>query len=46
MGYWSRFRDRVKGRMEDFLKPGTAGLKDHSMDRYEDHVRKALTSSA
>ena len=46
MGYWRRFLDRVKGRMEDFLKPGTDGLKDHSMSRYVQHIEKALSSGA
>jgi hypothetical protein len=36
--------DRVAGRIEDFLKPGTAGLKDHSMIRYVAHIENVLKS--
>lgn len=32
--------------MEDFFKPGTDGLKDHSMSRYVAHIEKALKSRA
>ncbi len=46
MSFWNSFLDRVKGRMEDFLEPGTDGLKDHSMELYEGHIEKALTASA
>ena len=35
---WKNFLKRVKGqiegRIDDFLKPGTDGLKDHGMARY------------
>ena len=44
MGFWNKFLDRVTGRMEDFLKPGTDGLKDHSMSLYVQHIEKTLTS--
>ncbi|MFQ5527671.1 MAG: hypothetical protein ACE5GX_15595 [Thermoanaerobaculia bacterium] len=37
-GPWKRFRNRVKGQIEgrvkDFLKPGTDGLKDHGIKKY------------
>lgn len=46
MGFWNRFLDRVTGRMEDFLEPGTDGLKDHSMSLYVQHIENALTSGA
>jgi triacylglycerol lipase len=46
ISFWRLFQDRIKGRMEDFLKPGTDGLKDHSMLRYVAHIEKALTSGA
>lgn len=32
--FWFRFLDSVKGRVEDFLKPGTDGIKDHDMKEY------------
>jgi triacylglycerol lipase len=42
---WKRFLVRVKGqavgRIKDFLKPGTDGLKDHGIKRYV----KALTGT-
>ena len=46
MGSWYRFLDRVKGRWEDFLTPGTDGLKDHMMSRYEKHIENALEPAA
>ena len=46
MGFWKSFLDRVSGRIEDFLKPGTDGLKDHSMGDYVQHIENALKSSA
>ena len=45
-GFWHRFLDRVTGRIEDFLKPGTDGLKDHSMSLYVHHIENALKSGA
>ncbi len=42
---WSRFLDRVKGRADDFLKPGTDGLKDHSMGLYLAYIGNALLSA-
>lgn len=45
MSFWDSFLDRVKGRMEDFLKPGTDGLKDHGMEHYEGHIEKALMAT-
>jgi triacylglycerol lipase len=44
IGFWDRFLERVKGRMEDFLRPGTDGLKDHAMKHYVEHIGNALTS--
>lgn len=46
IGFWDKFLERVTGRMEDFFKPGTDGLKDHSMSRYVAHIEKALKSGA
>jgi triacylglycerol lipase len=31
---WYRLLDSVEGRIEDLGKPGTDGIKDHSMDTY------------
>jgi triacylglycerol lipase len=42
INFWRLFQNRVKGRLEDFLKPGTDGLKDHSMRLYVAHIEKAL----
>ncbi|MEQ1680973.1 MAG: lipase family protein [Nitrospira sp.] len=44
INFWDRFLERVKGRMEDFLKPGSDGLKDHSMRHYVEHIGSALKS--
>ena len=46
ISFWDRFLERVKGRMEDFLRPGTDGLKDHSMKHYVEHIENALKSGA
>lgn len=40
MSRWYRLLDSVKGRIDDFLKPGTDGLKDHFMDNYLDNLEK------
>lgn len=32
--FWNAFLDRVRGRIEDLGKPGTDGIKDHSMAKY------------
>ncbi|KPK24015.1 MAG: hypothetical protein AMK69_16800 [Nitrospira bacterium SG8_3] len=32
--FWNTFVNRVQGRIEDLGKPGTDGIKDHSMARY------------
>ena len=44
IGFWHRFLDRVTGRIEDFLDPGSDGLKDHSMVHYVHHIENAVKS--
>jgi triacylglycerol lipase len=44
IGMWQKFLDRISGRMEDFLEPGSDGLKDHSMDLYEGYLATAVTA--
>lgn len=34
--------DRVKGRLDDLLKPGTDGIKDHAMVRYLNNLIRLL----
>jgi len=34
--------DRLKGRIEDFLEPGTDGIKDHAMANYATNLMKLL----
>ena len=34
--------DRVKGRIDDLLKPGTDGMKDHAMTRYIKNLVRLL----
>jgi triacylglycerol lipase len=46
ISFWDRFLERVKGRMEDFLRPGTDGLKDHSMRHYVEHLESAVKTGA
>lgn len=37
-GPWRTLRDRIAGRIADLGKPGTDGVKDHSIDRYVELV--------
>ena len=46
ISFWNQFLDRVKGRMEDFLRPGTDGLKDHGMRHYLEHLAQAVKPTA
>ena len=46
ISFWERFLERVKGRMEDFLRPGTDGLKDHGMKHYLEHIGNAIKPRA
>jgi triacylglycerol lipase len=41
ISWWNRFLDRMHGRIEDILEWGTDGIKDHSMERYVEHLKKA-----
>ena len=36
--FWNNFLDRVLGRIADLGKPGTDGIRDHSMTRYMKHL--------
>ena len=38
--WWYRLLDSVDGRIEDLGKPGTDGIKDHSMDKYQKWLDK------
>lgn len=38
--YWNKFLDRLQGRIDDFLVPGTEGMKDHFMNRYETNLER------
>lgn len=42
ISWWEKLVDRMKGRIEDLLKPGTDGLKDHFMANYVACLEKAL----
>ncbi|MEB3293183.1 MAG: lipase family protein [Synechococcales bacterium] len=43
--FWLQFLDRMQGRADDFLKPGTDGIKDHRIDGYIDVLAKNLNQS-
>ncbi len=45
ISFWNQFLDRVKGRMEDFLRPGSDGLKDHGLKHYVEHIGNAIKLS-
>jgi triacylglycerol lipase len=42
MPWYSKLWDGVKGRFSDLLKPGTDGIKDHSMDQYVECLKKNI----
>jgi len=42
ISWWDKVVDRLEGRIEDLLKPGTDGLKDHFMARYVACLEKAV----
>jgi triacylglycerol lipase len=46
ISFWERFLDCVKGRMEDFLAPGSDGLKDHGMRHYVEYIANAIKPRA
>ena len=46
LGWWEKLKDRLQGRWEDLLKPGTDGIKDHDMERYLAHLEKAKAAAA
>ncbi len=41
ISWWDKVQDRLLGRIDDFLKPGTDGIKDHSMKKYVKNLKKA-----
>lgn len=41
ISWWDIIADRVHGRIEDLLKPGTDGIKDHAIDNYVKFLEKA-----
>lgn len=41
LGFWSKLADALSGRLKDLLRPGTDGIKDHSMARYLENLEKA-----
>lgn len=44
-GFWTKLISRAKGRVDDLFKPGTAGVHDHNMNLYIDHVQAAALKS-
>lgn len=46
ISFWDQFLERIKGRVEDLLRPGTDGLKDHAMRRYVEHIENAIKPAA
>lgn len=45
IGWWNRFLDIMRGRIEDILEWGTDGVKDHDMKEYVRLVKQALNKS-
>lgn len=45
VSWWNRFLDRVKGRLDDFTKLHSDGIKDHSMDTYLACLKKNYSES-
>ena len=44
ISWWDKVVDRLEGRIEDLLKPGSDGLKDHFMAHYVACLEKAVGS--
>lgn len=42
--WWEKLLDRMNGRIEDLLEPGTDGLRDHAMANYIAGLTKAKTA--
>jgi len=42
LGWWKKLVDHLEGRIKDLLKPGTDGMKDHSMARYLENLKRAM----
>lgn len=42
MNWWDKIVDRMEGHIEDLLKPGTDGLKDHFMAGNKAGLEKAV----
>jgi triacylglycerol lipase len=42
ISWWYRLLDSIKGNIEDFLKPGTDGIRDHAMNNYLHNLEKNL----
>ena len=40
ISFWNKFKETVKGGIDDFLKPGVDFIKDHDMQVYQDNVLK------
>lgn len=43
MIWWEKLVDRMTGRVQDLLIPGSDGLKDHFMERYLENLRRAAS---
>lgn len=42
INWWDKVKDRLKGRINDFLTPGTDGINDHLMDNYVQCLERAV----
>ncbi|MFQ5542822.1 MAG: lipase family protein [Nitrospiria bacterium] len=42
IGWWNRFLDRMRGRIEDILEWGTDGMKDHGMAGYTKLIKNVM----
>lgn len=42
ISWWDKIADRMRGRIDDLLEPGTDGMKDHAIDRYIKNLEKAV----
>jgi triacylglycerol lipase len=40
IAYWKKFKETIKGGIDDFLKPGIDFIKDHDMQVYQDNILK------
>jgi triacylglycerol lipase len=45
ISFWNKFKETIKGGIDDFLAPGLDLIKDHDMQAYQDNVKKNINKA-